>query len=392
MSSEDDLLHSIRELLDPFSRRLRNERDSALHRLTEQQAELAIECENARVNAERTAELEEFLNAERSRSNRMENQLSVADDRNFTTEQTLRAISGLLARTEEENQETREQLRLRSQELNEANSSIVAAREHCAESLERLQQQLNDANSSIVAAREHCAESLERLQQQLNEANSSIATERETSARRLEELRQQRSERIALDGQLQERTAQLTTISNQLQEQMTRISELQQRLNQAIQFEDEMRIRNAELEARCTALREEVSELANARRTINQLWERQHAMDGEVRQLRAELGDEQTQRAELQSTVTAQSQEINELTEKLQELRSKLLDVNNANATLRRAKAMLVWWNFALRVRQRALRLELAELKTTISQMTGVKAKIPRYLGIARYKDSSAKM
>ncbi|KAJ0413026.1 hypothetical protein BJY00DRAFT_320207 [Aspergillus carlsbadensis] len=318
---EREKLAELEERYDRETSNLRDQRDLASHRLNEHQTELAAAIDRGTVSAAKAANFQELLHVERTKTDDFRaqledeaNKLSAAEVRNSTTEQTLMTVSGLLASKEDENREVKEQLRSLNQQLDDASTLIVEEREGCNKHLEELRKKLDDANTLIVKEREGCNKHLEELRQQ------------------------QQSERDAHDRQLQRSTTQLEIISKRLQEQMTRNTELQSRLDHTTQNMQQMHSANEKLEARCLALREEVSELTVARRTINHLVERQHDMEGQVRQLTADLHDEQTQTAELQSTVSAQRREINDLMEQRQQLRAELTESRYADATVRRAR------------------------------------------------------
>jgi chromosome segregation ATPase len=343
---EREKLAELEERYDRDTSNLRDQRDLARHRLNEHQTQLAAAIDRETVSAAKAADFQELLHVERSTTHDLKaqledkaNKLSATEVRNSTTEQTLMTISGLLASKEDENCDAKEQLRLLKQQLDDSNTVIVEERERCNKHLEELRQQLDDANTLIVEERERCNKHLEELRQRLDDANTLIVKERERCNKHLEELRQeQQSERNALDRQLQKSTTELGMISKRLQEQTTRNTELQSRLDHATQNLQQMHSTNEKLEARCSALKEEVSELAAARRTISHHVERQDDMEGQARQLTAYLHDEQTQRAELQSTVSAQRLEIDDLMEQRQQLRVELTESRDANATLRRVR------------------------------------------------------
>ncbi|KAL4939480.1 hypothetical protein BDV06DRAFT_198781 [Aspergillus oleicola] len=219
-------------------------------------------------------------------------------------------------------------------------------------------------------------------EQQIGMANSLVTEERSrsdnyrtelaTASNKLEEVQRQR---IAVEGELENRINELTTINDQLQEEIAQTRSEAGLLNT-------MRLAREELETRCQELTVEVSDLVNARRyhenMIKDLEEQRNAMSREVRRLNSELHDEQSRSTDLRLTISNRLRELDELKFQRNHLQVANDDLTNSNAELRANCG--------------TLNAKIAELKSINNDLSRGKAKRPRYPAIVRYGGSSPKM
>ncbi|KAL3469290.1 hypothetical protein BJX99DRAFT_265330 [Aspergillus californicus] len=303
--SRDRVLSSFIELLDSHAAEVdlraeerlaayrsnyemvKNERDSALSRLREQRIQADISAEN------------------------LEAQMR---ERDILAE----AVAGLEGSLKEEEYRTiqlRNQLDERNNQLSDAEARYSRMEEVLLRSIERTENDNNELREQLVETR-----------LQIDTANSLVTEERSKS-------NDFRTELATARNQLEDAQRQRIYVESQL---ANRTTELQRELAQArieAGLLDTMCSAREELEARCQTLTDQVSNLSNIRcvheSRIHELEEQQDRMNREIRRLNSELRNKQTQNAD-------QLQELRGLNLQLNHLETKNNDITNTNTTLRR--------------------------------------------------------
>ncbi|KAL3458420.1 hypothetical protein BJX64DRAFT_266746 [Aspergillus heterothallicus] len=181
-------------------------------------------------------------------------------------------------------------------------------------------------------------------------------------------------ESIAIQGQLRAQIDELTTFNHRLRE------DLRQAMRDA-ELLDTMRRERDDLNDRYQILQSDFSSLTDDRRvqqdTIDALKGQRDAMGDQLRCLGGELHDEQVQKAELQVSLSSHLRELRELSNQRDSLQNDRSELTNTNAELR--------------ARCEMREAEIMELKLKASERERVRAKIPRYPALVRYKDTPPK-
>ncbi|KAL2839649.1 hypothetical protein BJY01DRAFT_250378 [Aspergillus pseudoustus] len=318
---------------------LRNERDTARENLLEEHAKAETNAENldAQIRGLRESlsaleiSLDEKTTSIHNLSSELDergNQLSDAEVRYSMMERTL--LHSLI-RAENENNGLREQLTEMRHQIDTANSSATE---------ERLRNENYRAELTTV----------------------------------MDEVKELKRQRIATEDQLKTGIDELTVINNRLQGELLQARTDAERL-------DVTRQEREELHARCQELTESVSNLTDERlfqqNTIDSLEGQRDAMNCEVHRLESGLHDEQVQSTELRFIISNQLQEVDELKSQRDGLQSTMNELTNTNAELQASYDKL--------------NAEITELKPTTNEVVRVKAKIPRFPAIVKYKGSPPK-
>ncbi|KAL2832498.1 hypothetical protein BDW59DRAFT_139342 [Aspergillus cavernicola] len=334
------------------------------------------------------------LDEERARADRNERERDATRAETAQLARTVHTIESQLADVIAETNEIQGQLDEGARQLADAERQCSKKEELLYATLHLLARTENEKNA--------ISERLDAELRQRETAERDLAERRQSSDRQLtdlstlrDRLNEEQSQRTTAEDQLHGQTDELARLRNELDEEKNRHSELELELDlvrgEAVEM-DTLRSETNRLLENNQILANEAIELRRERhvlkRQIHGLQEQHGATANEIESVNEALRKERTTTTGLRSTISNLERYWNERNNEVQQLRAEC----EANAALRRERSAIGRENDTLQARCTVLDAKVAELKAAIDQVNNVRAKLPRHLGVIKYRGSRRKL